>query len=242
MKNRASVSMENLLGLLRIHIHRGVNLAVRDVSTSDPYVIVRMGKQFLVVCCAFAAASWSQGQTALSEASNIMWENDKVVQKMVVRLQNVERGEVELELNWIDIPGSKVLERTLLSEALHHRVKLAGGDLPVLILVVQVEGVSEILVLRVGSSVAGAVESRELLHIDESVAVSIDLQHYALHLLRRRLAAERIQNRAELGQRDFAVAVRVKLPEHLLHFRHRAARNHRRFRIASAFCHYRETV
>lgn len=72
MKNRASVSMENLLGLLRIHIHRGVNLAVRDVSTSDPYVIVRMGKQviavfavflrqFLVVCCVFAAASWSQG-------------------------------------------------------------------------------------------------------------------------------------------------------------------------------------
>lgn len=37
--------MEDLLGLLRIRIKRGVNLAVRDVNTSDPYVVVRMGKQ-----------------------------------------------------------------------------------------------------------------------------------------------------------------------------------------------------
>ncbi|KAG9129760.1 hypothetical protein Leryth_015462 [Lithospermum erythrorhizon] len=39
--------MEELLGLLRIHIHRGVNLAVRDVCTSDPYVIIRFAKQKL---------------------------------------------------------------------------------------------------------------------------------------------------------------------------------------------------
>ncbi|KAM0032394.1 putative C2 domain-containing protein [Helianthus debilis subsp. tardiflorus] len=39
--------MEHLLGLLRVHIHRGVNLAVRDVTSSDPYVIIRMGKQKL---------------------------------------------------------------------------------------------------------------------------------------------------------------------------------------------------
>lgn len=37
--------MEHLHGLLRIHVHRGVNLAKRDVLSSDPYVIVRMGKQ-----------------------------------------------------------------------------------------------------------------------------------------------------------------------------------------------------
>lgn len=37
--------MEDLLGLLRIRIKRGVNLAVRDVNTSDPYVVVKMGKQ-----------------------------------------------------------------------------------------------------------------------------------------------------------------------------------------------------
>ncbi|KAL9999204.1 putative C2 domain-containing protein [Helianthus anomalus] len=37
--------MNNLKGLLRIRIKRGVNLAVRDINTSDPYIIIRMGKQ-----------------------------------------------------------------------------------------------------------------------------------------------------------------------------------------------------
>lgn len=37
--------MEEMLGLLRIRIKRGINLAVRDVRTSDPYVVVKMGKQ-----------------------------------------------------------------------------------------------------------------------------------------------------------------------------------------------------
>jgi len=37
--------MENMLGLLRLHVIRGVNLAIRDSQSSDPYVIVRMGKQ-----------------------------------------------------------------------------------------------------------------------------------------------------------------------------------------------------
>lgn len=39
--------MEDLLGLLRIRIKRGVNLAVRDVNTSDPYAVVKMGKQVI---------------------------------------------------------------------------------------------------------------------------------------------------------------------------------------------------
>lgn len=37
--------MENLLGLLRVKIIRGINLAIRDVRTSDPYVVIKMGKQ-----------------------------------------------------------------------------------------------------------------------------------------------------------------------------------------------------
>lgn len=37
--------MESLLGLLRIRVKRGVNLAVRDVRSSDPYIVVKMGKQ-----------------------------------------------------------------------------------------------------------------------------------------------------------------------------------------------------
>ena len=37
--------MDNLLGLLRVKVIRGINLAVRDVRTSDPYVVIKMGKQ-----------------------------------------------------------------------------------------------------------------------------------------------------------------------------------------------------
>jgi len=37
--------MENLLGLLRIRVKRGVNLAVRDVRSSDPYVVIKMYNQ-----------------------------------------------------------------------------------------------------------------------------------------------------------------------------------------------------
>lgn len=37
--------MEHLLGLLKVNVQKGVNLAVRDVRSSDPYVIVKMGSQ-----------------------------------------------------------------------------------------------------------------------------------------------------------------------------------------------------
>lgn len=40
--------MESLLGLLRIRIIRGVNLAVRDVRSSDPYIVVKMSKQVII--------------------------------------------------------------------------------------------------------------------------------------------------------------------------------------------------
>ncbi|CAK9179142.1 unnamed protein product [Ilex paraguariensis] len=165
--------MENLLGLLRIHVHRGVNLAIRDVSSSDPYVIIRMGKQKLKtsVIKKNVNPEWNEDLTlsiadsnlpiklavydkdtftmddkmgdaefdikpfveavkmrlhdlpnetiitkirpsrenCLAEESNIIWTNGKVVQNMVLRLQNVERGEVELQLQWIDVPGSRGL-------------------------------------------------------------------------------------------------------------------------------------
>ncbi|KAI9101595.1 hypothetical protein K1719_023839 [Acacia pycnantha] len=35
-----------MLGLLRIHIKHGINLAVCDVRSSDPYVLIKMGNQW----------------------------------------------------------------------------------------------------------------------------------------------------------------------------------------------------
>ncbi|XP_043701947.1 protein C2-DOMAIN ABA-RELATED 4-like [Telopea speciosissima] len=161
--------MENLLGLLRIHIQRGVNLAVRDVRSSDPYVVIKMGQQKVKtrVMKKNVNPEWNEEltvsvqepilpvkltvydhdrfskddkmgdaefdikpfvevlrmnldpypsgtkisriqpsrQNCLAEESCISWENGKVIQDMCLRLRNVERGEVELQLHWIDLPG-----------------------------------------------------------------------------------------------------------------------------------------
>lgn len=48
-------------------------------------------------------------QNCLSEESCIIWTDGKAVQNIVLRLRNVESGEVELQLQWIDIPGSRGL-------------------------------------------------------------------------------------------------------------------------------------
>lgn len=165
--------MENFLGLLRIHIKRGINLAVRDTLSSDPYVIVKMGKQKLKTSVISKSINpeWNEDLTLtvtdpslpvklrvydkdtfslddkmgdaqidinpfleavkmrleslpngtiitkvkpnrenwLAEESNITWDDDKVVQNMILRLGNVEQGELELQLQWIDIPGSRGL-------------------------------------------------------------------------------------------------------------------------------------
>ncbi|XVF20624.1 hypothetical protein REPUB_Repub12eG0017100 [Reevesia pubescens] len=165
--------MEHLMGLLRIHVQRGVNLAVRDVVSSDPYVVVRMGKQKLktrvikkninpewnddltlsiadpslpVKLAVYDRDTFSlddkmgdaefdigpfieavkmrleglpngtiikkiqpSRENCLSEESYISWSNSKVVQDMFLRLRNVESGEIVLQLQWIDVPGSRGL-------------------------------------------------------------------------------------------------------------------------------------
>lgn len=170
---RRTSLMETLLGLLRIRIKRGVNLAVRDVRSSDPYVVVKMGKQKLKtrVIKKDVNPEWNEDLTlsitdpnvpimvtvydhdlfskddrmgdaefdiktyiealkmnldslptgtiisrvmpsrhnCLSEQSCVVWKEGKVVQDLVLRLRNVECGELEIQLQWIDLPGSKGL-------------------------------------------------------------------------------------------------------------------------------------
>nr|AFK44826.1 unknown [Lotus japonicus] len=165
--------MEDILGLLRIRIKRGVNLAVRDVNTSDPYVVVKMGKQKLKtrVIHKDINPEWNEDLTlsitdpfkpfvltvydhdtfskddkmgdaefdlspfiealkmnleglpsgtivtrvqpcrtnCLAEESCITVNDGKVVQDVVLRLRHVECGEVEIQLQWIDLPGAKGL-------------------------------------------------------------------------------------------------------------------------------------
>ncbi|KAK7370115.1 hypothetical protein VNO80_12171 [Phaseolus coccineus] len=163
--------MDELLGLLRIHVKRGVNLAIRDVSTSDPYVVVKMDKQKLKtsVIKKDINPEWNEDLTfsvtdpscplimtvydhdtfsmddkmgdaefdispyieavkmevddlpngtiitrmlpcrtnCLAEESCVVYENGKVLQNVVLRLRHVECGELEIQLEWISLPGSK---------------------------------------------------------------------------------------------------------------------------------------
>ncbi|KAH0459262.1 hypothetical protein IEQ34_012076 [Dendrobium chrysotoxum] len=162
--------MESLLGLLRVRIIRGVNLAVRDTSGSDPYVVLRMGRQKLktsvkknnvnpewnedltlsvseplvpIILQVYDKDTFSRDdkmgdaefeitsfidsvkmgltglpngtiirtvkpcrQNCLAGESPILWKDGKIIQDIVLRLRNVETGEIELQLMWIDIPGA----------------------------------------------------------------------------------------------------------------------------------------
>ncbi|KAM0964467.1 hypothetical protein ACFX1X_020855 [Malus domestica] len=168
--------MNNILGLLRLRIKRGINLAIRDVKTSDPYVMVTMGSQKLKtkVIKRNCNPQWDQDLTlsitnleepihlqvydkdtltvddkmgdadidikpyveclkmgldadalpkgcalmkvlpnrtnCLSTESCCGWENGKIVQDMILKLRNVECGEIVVQIEWINLPGSKGLE------------------------------------------------------------------------------------------------------------------------------------
>nr|XP_018673615.1 PREDICTED: protein C2-DOMAIN ABA-RELATED 5-like [Musa acuminata subsp. malaccensis] len=162
--------MDHLLGLLRVRVVRGVSLAYRDATGSDPYVVVRMGGQKLKTSVKKHNVNpvWNEDLTltvsdptqpvkirvydkdtfsrddkmgdaeidivpfveavkmnlsdipndtiiktmnpnrhnCLAEDSAIVWKEGKVVQDIIVRLRNVESGELELQLLWVDIPGA----------------------------------------------------------------------------------------------------------------------------------------
>lgn len=164
--------MDSLLGLLRIRVKRGVNLAVRDVRSSDPYVVIKMGRQKLKtrVVKKDVNPEWNEDLTlsisdpnlpikltvydhdtfskddkmgeaefdikalveavkmdlqglpsativtrvepsrknCLAECSCIRWTDGKVNQDLCLRLRNVECGEVELSLHWVNLPRTKV--------------------------------------------------------------------------------------------------------------------------------------
>ncbi|CAL9129578.1 unnamed protein product [Musa textilis] len=163
--------MDHLLGLLRVRVVRGVSLAFRDATGSDPYVVVRMGGQQKLKTSVKkhnVNPVWNEDLTltvsdpllpvkirvydkdtfsrddkmgdaeidivpfmeavkmnlsdipngtiikttnpnrhnCLAEESAIVWKDGKVVQDIIVRLRNVESGELELQLLWVDIPGA----------------------------------------------------------------------------------------------------------------------------------------
>jgi len=64
-RRRRCVSMDNnVLGILKLRIIKGINLAIRDTRASDPYVVVRMGDQVYIfskpIFCFVLKASFNE--------------------------------------------------------------------------------------------------------------------------------------------------------------------------------------
>lgn len=165
--------MASILGLLKVRVVKGINLAVRDRKSSDPYVVIKLGNQTvktrvikrnlnpvwdeeltlsipnptpplklqvfdkdtlsrddkmgdavidlqpLVMAVSMRNALpltlTSKSETELHRLvaskgnylvkdSCIRHVDGNTVQEICLRLQNVECGELELQLKWVDLP------------------------------------------------------------------------------------------------------------------------------------------
>ncbi|KAK1380618.1 GTPase activating protein 1 [Heracleum sosnowskyi] len=163
--------MDDLLGLLKVRVRRGINLAIRDAVSSDPYVVLSMGRQKFkthvindncnpewndeltlsvkdlslpvkltvydkdvfsiddkmgeavvdisdyIQCIRMGLQNLPDGtvvhkvhpdrNNCLSEESTIVWNKGKMTQDMFLRLKNVESGELEIGIEWVEVPGTK---------------------------------------------------------------------------------------------------------------------------------------
>ncbi|KAL6647226.1 hypothetical protein ACP70R_014663 [Stipagrostis hirtigluma subsp. patula] len=161
--------MDGLVGLLKVRVVRGINLAYRDARGSDPYVVLRLGKRKLKTSVKKKSVNpiWHEELTlsvtnphepirlevfdkdtfsrddpmgdaeidvaplmeavsmgledirngtiiksvrpsnknCLADESHVCWRSGKFVQDIILRLKNVESGEIQLQLQWVNIPG-----------------------------------------------------------------------------------------------------------------------------------------
>ncbi|KAL6843057.1 hypothetical protein ACP4OV_027131 [Aristida adscensionis] len=171
LKKMTDVGMVEFVGLIKVHIVRGIDLAVRDVMSSDPYVMIvlghqsmktkvikntlnpvwnerlmlsipdpipplklqvfdkdtfssddRMGEAEVDIRPLIAATKEHENSTIINPTELYRWSasddgssgvlakdsvisiaNGKVKQDITVRLQNVERGELEVEIECVPL-------------------------------------------------------------------------------------------------------------------------------------------
>lgn len=46
-------------------------------------------------------------KNCLAEESSIVWNKGKITQDMFLRLRNVECGELEIGIEWVEVPGCR---------------------------------------------------------------------------------------------------------------------------------------
>ncbi|XP_058099607.1 ADP-ribosylation factor GTPase-activating protein AGD12-like isoform X2 [Magnolia sinica] len=134
--SKKTVGMVEFIGLLKVKVIKGTNLAIRDMRSSDPYVIVNIGQQQVFDHDTFSAddimgeaeidiqplvaaatafedvdmygnmqiGKWlKSADNALVRDSTINIIDGKVKQEVSLKLQNVESGEVDVELEWMPL-------------------------------------------------------------------------------------------------------------------------------------------
>ncbi|CAO2828504.1 unnamed protein product [Amaranthus hypochondriacus] len=169
--------MDAILGLLRIKVRRGINLAIRDAgsASSDPYVVITMGSQKTktrvikkncnpewndiltlsitdpnipiklrvydhdtftkhdrmgdatidikpyIECMKMGLEELPIGTSVtkvqpndnncLADESKVVWiDKGKMIQDMLLKLQHVEKGKIQIQLEWFNPPGCKGLQ------------------------------------------------------------------------------------------------------------------------------------
>ncbi|KAI3817282.1 hypothetical protein L1987_11071 [Smallanthus sonchifolius] len=166
--------MEGVVGLLKLRVKKGINLAVRDTRTSDPYLVATLDTQKIktkvikgncnpvwndeltltmrdpkatIHIAVFDKDRFSKDDSMgvaeidvkpyieclrmglnmnnipngtklervhpskhnyLADESAITWENGKIVQDMILRLRDVECGEVVIQIEMVPLPGRKL--------------------------------------------------------------------------------------------------------------------------------------
>nr|CAB3461640.1 unnamed protein product [Digitaria exilis] len=138
LKKMSDVGMIEFVGLIKVNIVKGTDLAVRDVMSSDPYVMINLGHQQVFDKDTFSSDDrmgeadvdirpliaatkehenstineltelyrWSASEDSngvLAKDSVISVVNGKVKQEITLKLQNVERGEVEIEIECVPL-------------------------------------------------------------------------------------------------------------------------------------------
>ncbi|KAK6921646.1 C2 domain [Dillenia turbinata] len=91
------------------------DLFTRDDSMGDAEIDIKPYVEHLKMCVkgldndTTVCRLTPTRENCLAEDSSFVWKDGKLVQDMCLRLRNVERGEIHLQLEWITPPGSRGL-------------------------------------------------------------------------------------------------------------------------------------
>ncbi|KAK2969368.1 hypothetical protein RJ640_000640 [Escallonia rubra] len=126
---------------------------------------------------------------------------------------------IAVGINGLDHLGA-LFDGASLAKPAQDLVQLGGGYATVLVLIVELEGVVELLETTVvgGASAPDFANPGELLQVDESVVVGVKFLHHAADFLLRGVGSEGLHDPSELGSGDLAVAVGVEAFEDPFHF------------------------